>query len=80
MFVFIFALIFYLLVTMEAVEVPVIEITDRTWNDRNIAATLDLMLPPKVIYSLPCLIKMLFVETISWTNFLHSGNVHGFHG
>ena len=38
----------YELVTLNTEEIPVIEISDRTWNDDNIAATLELTVPPEV--------------------------------
>ena len=33
---------------MEPGEVPVIEVSERRWNDDNIAATLDITLPQEV--------------------------------
>ena len=38
----------YEIVTLNTEELPAIEISDRTWNDDNIAATLELTVPPEV--------------------------------
>ena len=35
---------------MEDGEVPIINVSDRKWNDDSIAATLNLTLPPEVSY------------------------------
>ena len=48
---------------MIAGEVPVINISDRKWNDDSIAATLDIVLPPEVRGAVFWLIDTYILDT-----------------